>query len=112
MHNDPRIFPDSRTFNPDRWLDNAKVLGNDKTQPPKPLTRYLVSFSKGTRMCLGQHLAWAELYIGLANVFRRVELELFETGPEAVTMAREYMVPLPAASSKGVRVLVKENELL
>ena len=109
MHNDSRIFPDSHAFNPDRWLNNPRVPGNDSTQPHKPLTRYLVPFSKGTRICLGQHLAWAELYIGLASIFRRVELELFETGPEAVTMAREYFVPLPAASSEGVRVLVKDS---
>lgn len=58
-------------------------------------------------MCLGLHLAWAELYIGLANVFRRVDLELFETGRAEVEMAREFFVPQPQLGSKGVRVVVK-----
>lgn len=100
-HHSPSIFPDSNTFNPDRWLNNPKTVHG------KPLSRYLVSFSKGTRMCLGLHLAWAELYIGLANVFRRVDFELFETGREEVEMASEFFVPKPKAGSKGVRAVVK-----
>ncbi|KAL9044219.1 MAG: hypothetical protein Q9214_002626, partial [Letrouitia sp. 1 TL-2023] len=98
QHRDERIFPSSKTFNPDRWIDPTQE---------RHLSRYLVSFSKGTRMCLGVNLAWAEMYIGLATVFRRVELELFETESDAVDMAREYFVPLPKRGTKGVRVLVK-----
>ena len=56
------------------------------------------------------HLAWAELYIGLATLFRRAQLELFETGPEAVAMAREYVVPLPREGGRGVRVRVRDGE--
>lgn len=41
MHNDPTIFPDPHQFLPERWLDN------------KELDRYLVTFSRGPRMCLG-----------------------------------------------------------
>ena len=107
QHTNPIIFPNPHTFDPNRWLNNPKAA------PPyeKPLTRYLVPFSKGTRVCLGMHLAWAELYIGLATLFRRVELELFETGPEAVVMAREIFVPLPKEGSKGVRVRVVDREV-
>jgi cytochrome P450 len=101
MHHSPSIFPKSHTFDPDRWLNK------DQTANGKPLSRYLVSFSKGTRMCVGLHLAWAELYIGLANVFRRVDLELFETARKEVQMAREFFVPQPEVGSKGVRVVVK-----
>lgn len=101
MHHDESIFPNSHTFDPSRWLHNPKVSGN------KPLSRYLVSFSKGPRMCLGLHLAWAELYIGLANVIRRLDFELFDTGHEAVVMASEFVVPRPKEGTKGVRVLVK-----
>ena len=98
------VFADSQTFNPDRWLNNKPVAGSDSQ---KPLSRYLVPFGKGTRNCLGHNLAWAELYIGLAHVFRRVDFELFETGRESVVMAREFFVPQPAPETKGVRVLVK-----
>ena len=100
------VFLDSQTFNPDRWLTTQQsIAGNDSRQ--KALSRYLVPFSKGTRSCVGQNLALAELYIGLAHVFRRVDFELFETGRESVEMAREFMVPQPGLETKGVRVTVK-----
>ena len=105
QHTSP-VFNDCFAFNPDRWLTNVKVASAPGREE-KTLDRFLVPFSKGTRSCLGQHLAWAELYIGLASLFGRVDLELFETGLEAVTTAREYFVPLPAAETKGVRVTVR-----
>lgn len=52
-------------------------------------------------------LAYAELYIGLATMFRELDFELVGTGRDAVDMAADYFVPLPKAGTKGVRVLVK-----
>ena len=98
MHHS-EVFPDSHAFNPDRWLN----LGSDRQ---KRLSRYLVPFSKGTRNCIGQNLAWAQIYIGLAYVFRRVDFELFETDKEAVEMASEFFVPQPRPGTKGVRAVV------
>ena len=40
-----RIFPDPREFRPERWVENPR------------LDRYLLSFSKGTRGCLGYVLS-------------------------------------------------------
>ncbi len=48
---DSNIFPDPETFDPDRWLRAAK----DGFR----LDRYLVSFSKGSRMCVG--IKWVPL---------------------------------------------------
>lgn len=45
LNHHPTIFPDPETFRPERWLE-AEARGEH-------LTRYLVSFTKGTRMCLG-----------------------------------------------------------
>jgi len=47
MSHDESIFPDSRTFMPERWLDNPK------TSDGIPLERFMVSFGRGTRSCLG-----------------------------------------------------------
>ena len=69
QHHNPQLFPDSHTFDPARFL-------TDKNTIDTQLARFLTPFGKGSRMCLGMHLAWAELYIGLANVVRRVDLEL------------------------------------
>ena len=99
-------FPNPQSFDPERWLTSKKVVVAEGREP-KPMDRYFVPFSRGTRNCLGQHLAMAELYIGLATAFRRLDLELFETGEEAVTLARDFFVPLPEVGTKGVRVIVK-----
>lgn len=45
IHMDPTIFPNPHEFVPSRWLD-AKESGFR-------LDRYLVSFSKGSRQCVG-----------------------------------------------------------
>lgn len=58
-------------------------------------------------MCLGLNLAWAEMYIGLETVMRRVDFELWETTRDDVDMASEYFVPQQKRESKGVRVVVK-----
>ncbi|MCJ1462496.1 hypothetical protein MMC07_001098 [Pseudocyphellaria aurata] len=102
QHHDERVFPSSQTFDPDRWLDNPQAPNSSK-----PLTHYLVSFSKGTRNCIGMNLAYAQLYIVLATLFRRVNMELFETQRDAVDMAIDHFTQSPKKDTKGVRVLIK-----
>ena len=112
VHHDESIFPESHKFLPERWLDPA-IPSRDQ---------YLVSFSKGTRQCLGMNLAYAELYIGLSAVFGRFGsggdngvrdpgdegvLDLFETGLSDVELARDYFLPFAAEGSQGVRIKVK-----
>ncbi|KAK0726268.1 cytochrome P450 [Apiosordaria backusii] len=45
-HHDESIYPDSHSFIPERWLD-------EKNQHRKDLDRALLSFSKGSRGCIG-----------------------------------------------------------
>ncbi|PQE18724.1 cytochrome P450 protein [Rutstroemia sp. NJR-2017a BBW] len=109
IHHNESIFPDSYSFIPERWLADP-VTG----QPPKvkthtgeekPLTKYLVSFSKGSRQCLGMNLSYAELYLGVVGIVRRCNLELYETTKEAVEPWSEKLIPIPKAGSV-VRVKV------
>ena len=46
VHVDERLFPDPHTFKPERWLraDGTRDRSKEK---------YIVSFSKGSRQCLG-----------------------------------------------------------
>ncbi|KAL8690059.1 MAG: hypothetical protein Q9218_004412 [Villophora microphyllina] len=67
---DSNIFSDPDKFDPDRW-----------TRQPS-LDRYLVTFNKGTRMCQGMRFAWAELQVAFATIFRRFDLELYDTTKE------------------------------
>ena len=69
QHHSPQLFSNSHTFDPSRFLSEKDTIDTQ-------LERFLVPFSKGTRMCLGMHLAWAELYIGLATTFRKVDFAL------------------------------------
>lgn len=46
-HWDTRLFPDPDAFDPERWL-----LPDGK--PDYKLQKFLISFSKGTRVCVGE----------------------------------------------------------
>ena len=110
VHHDEAIFPDSHSFDPERWIQNPR------------LSRYLVAFSKGTRQCLGINLAYAELYICLAGMFRRFGsadvqddedegfLELYDTDVSDIAIAVDGFVPLPKNGSKGVRIRVRSRD--
>ncbi|PGH11422.1 hypothetical protein AJ79_04923 [Helicocarpus griseus UAMH5409] len=102
VHHDESIFPDSRSFIPERWLDDP--LAPDGT----PLDRYLVSFGRGLRSCLGINLAWAELYTVLGLVFRRMDFKLYKTDISDVEMEHDNFVPHVRVESEGVRVLVSK----
>lgn len=45
MHNDESIFTDHKAFKPERWLE--------KREDGRRLEKYLTSFGRGTRQCLG-----------------------------------------------------------
>jgi len=66
VHNSEDIFKSAKNFDPDRWLQPNSAL----------LEKWLVAFSKGPRMCIGQNLAYCELYLAFAALFRRFDLEL------------------------------------
>ncbi|KJK79853.1 hypothetical protein H634G_04092 [Metarhizium anisopliae BRIP 53293] len=62
IHTDQNLYPDPMCFNPDRWIDQgAGQAAVSKFAP----------FSRGTRICLGMHLAWAEMYLVLAALVQR-----------------------------------------
>jgi hypothetical protein len=51
-------------------------------------------------------LAYAELYLTLAIIFSRFELENYETTTDDVTVHRDFFVGVPKDGSKGVRATV------
>ncbi|KAH9018440.1 putative P450 monooxygenase [Lactarius hengduanensis] len=77
------IFSDPDVFIPDRWL------GEDA----KTLEAWLVSFSKGPRSCLGINLAYCELYLVIAGLFRRFDLTLDPERSGDMTVG-EHFVPV------------------
>ncbi|KAI9705095.1 MAG: hypothetical protein M1836_006878 [Candelina mexicana] len=97
MHMNKEIFPDPHAFEPERWL---KPGG-------KQLEKYLVPFGRGTRQCAGLNLAYAEIYLVTAVIFRKFNTELYKTTRRDVDIAHDFGVPHAALDSKGVRIIVK-----
>ncbi|RDA91545.1 hypothetical protein CP533_4373 [Ophiocordyceps camponoti-saundersi (nom. inval.)] len=81
IHRDASIFPDPERYDPERWI-RASNKGDH-------LKRYLTSFSKGSRSCIGINLAYMELFLTIAHLVRRFDLELHDTGPEDVRIVRD-----------------------
>lgn len=101
IHYDPSVYPDPRSFNPDRWLE-------DSDQARKLKERFLVPFGKGARSCVGNNLAMAEMCAVLGNMFRKFEaIELFKTVREDIEMAYDFFSPYVRFDSKGLKVLIK-----
>lgn len=97
VHNDERYFPDPDTFQPERWVDSQ-----DRTR----LERYLVAFSKGSRMCLGLTLAWQEMYLAVAAVAQRFDVTLYETTAKDVRMTKDMFNPHTDSGTRKIQVLM------
>lgn len=101
MHHNEEVFPESHKFKPERWLGDPAAM--------KKLQRYNITFSRGTRQCLGMNLAWAELYLLLSTLFRRYEMELWETDKNCVEVEAEFFLP-KMRNGEGVKVMIKKRE--
>ncbi|KAI9745110.1 MAG: hypothetical protein M1818_001388 [Claussenomyces sp. TS43310] len=62
LHRNEDVFPDSLKFNPDRWLDASSDLTEMK--------KWFWAFSSGARMCIGLHLAMAEMKTLTAAIYQ------------------------------------------
>ncbi|KKY27769.1 putative cytochrome p450 [Diplodia seriata] len=96
VHFDESVWgPDARQFRPERWLtDDAKRLAN-----------YLVTFSKGSRQCIGINLAEAELLATFAHVFRKFDMELVT---KSLTPRDVFATVL---AEGGIKVLLKQKSV-
>lgn len=97
IHDNERIFSDPKSFNPERWLEPGAK---------EKLSKYLVNFSGGTRGCLGQYLASAEIYLTLAAIFSRFDFEIYKTTREDIDVAHDFFNPQPKKGSVGLQAIV------
>lgn len=103
-NDNPAIFADPHIYNPDRWLcGETELLEKQKA---------LMNFGRGTRRCVGENLAYAEIYVALGTVMRRLGkgMRLWETDWERdVKMQHDFFVISPGLGSKGVKVVKTEG---
>ncbi|KAF2445452.1 cytochrome P450 [Karstenula rhodostoma CBS 690.94] len=69
LNRHPSIWDRPDDFDPGRWLEANSGL----------LEQYMTSFYRGTRQCLGKDLAWCELYVMLARLFRQFHVAVHDT---------------------------------
>ena len=93
---DPEIFPEPREFDPDRYLRAA--------EKGERLDRYLVSFSRGGRSCAGINLAYAELYLTVAALVSRFDMELFDFDrARDLDVVRDKFIGMPSREARPIR---------
>ncbi|KAH7093674.1 benzoate 4-monooxygenase cytochrome P450 [Paraphoma chrysanthemicola] len=98
LHMDPNVYPDPFAFKPQRWLDNPE------------LKKYWFAFSRGSRSCLGMNLAISELYFAIAMVWRRLDLEIYDTLEERdVLTTHDCFIGMPDLKSEGIKVKIVEE---
>lgn len=94
-HRDPRAFPEPDNFDPGRWLKQGEA---------RRLERFMVPFSRGQRACMGQTLAYVELYVCLGRLFRRFDdLKLHDTRPEDMVWEDRFL-PFHVKGARGLRI--------
>jgi cytochrome P450 len=92
LHRDPRIYPQPRLFDPDRWAPGD-------ASPPRGA---FIPFGAGNRKCIGDAFAWTEMAIILATVLARWRLT-----PVSGHIVRE----IPAAAPRPNAVLMTVNRV-
>src|SRR5260370_4659881 len=70
VHDDDALFPDSATFDPDRWVG------------ARPDSYAWIPFGGGTRRCIGAAFATMEMDVGLRTLLREFELSSTYEPPE------------------------------
>ncbi|CEJ93799.1 hypothetical protein VHEMI09367 [[Torrubiella] hemipterigena] len=96
MHMDENVFEDARAFKPERWMDPEARRKLSKTYAP---------FSKGTRICLGMHFAWAELYMVTACLVDEYDFSLVGAGPKDIECVSDQFV-VGVADPSGIKARV------
>ncbi|GAB1191743.1 hypothetical protein APSETT444_000925 [Aspergillus pseudonomiae] len=92
---DPEVFPSPYEFRPERWF----------AESGKDLDHWVLAFSKGRTDCIGKTLAYAEMYLVLANLFTSFDMTLAPGSREGM----EWDDRVVAHSKQNLRILVKSK---
>lgn len=68
MHRNEKLFVNAYQWEPERWILGE---GASLEEELREMRRHMIPFGKGIRMCLGMHLAMAEIKLAVANLYWR-----------------------------------------
>ncbi|OBR13082.1 Benzoate 4-monooxygenase cytochrome p450 [Colletotrichum higginsianum IMI 349063] len=99
-HWDKELFPNPDEFIPERWLVDG--------QPNYKLQKFLLAFGKGSRSCIGENLAYCEVYHMAALMAMRVipRSRLFETTVEDISYDHDLIVVQTKKGSISVKIQI------
>jgi cytochrome P450 len=103
LHNNSKLFPNPQEFNPERW---TRLEPSERQR----LRSHLNMFGRGTRQCAGMRLAYAEIYLTLGYLFRRLGqcMQLHDTEyARDIKFVQDFFIPAPSSQSKGCRVMAR-----
>ncbi|KAH7304201.1 cytochrome P450 [Stachybotrys elegans] len=98
-HTDEEVFPQAEEYKPERWI-------TADGKPDYGMEKYIMSFSKGARQCIGMNLAFCELYLVTAIMALRIlpHLKLHDTVYEDIKYDWDALTPQPKKGARGVRL--------
>ncbi|CAA9961209.1 Benzoate 4-monooxygenase cytochrome P450 [Pyrenophora teres f. maculata] len=101
-HWNTELFPDPDEFLPERWLlkDGSQNYA---------LQKKLIAFGKGTRSCIGEQLAYCELYIMCAHMVLDVvpRAKLVDTVKDDISYDHDLIVAQTTKGSISVRIAIE-----
>ncbi|KAJ4249831.1 hypothetical protein NW762_012174 [Fusarium torreyae] len=99
MHRLPDVFPDPDKYDPERWMDPDRA---------RHLEKYLTTFSRGNRSCIGKYLAYCEVYVTVGQIFRRFDdLRILDTTDKDMVY-EDYFAPCHAVDANVLKVVGSE----
>jgi cytochrome P450 len=96
------LFPNPDEFRPERWItaDGERDMA---------LVKKLLSFGKGTRSCIGENLAFCELYVMAAEMATKVlpRAKLVDTTREDIDYHHDLIVLQTAKGCISVKIAIE-----
>lgn len=108
-HRKNDIFPHAESWIPERWLPQHGELNEDYKLRKTHMSKHLLHFGKGIRMCLGKDLALIDIKLALANLYWRYNSQISSDWCE-VTQYEENVKVGNAVRLDGAKPLSNSDE--
>ncbi len=105
LHHDPDVWDNPESFQPERFLDDdGHLIPADHIY-----RRNLMPFGAGTRVCVGESLALARLFILITRLIQRFRITPAEGNNKKLTCVNNYYILSSLLASKRYEVQFVER---